>query len=294
MAKIVLGTNKSVSAPAILQKREVIPSYLPQYIIDNTGKLIIDPTQTTFSSYPLTSVGGYIWNNLFRYNAYLTTADLSSIKTFPESNCCTYAFAYTQSLVNVDLSSLESIVGADTCSSMFAYCTSLTSIILPSLTTINGNSACSSMFAYCTNLITASFPELTTLRAYSNTGQVTNYIFNGCTKLTTVSFPKLNTIECLLGSMSSSQPFRGCSALENLSFGGLTSTTFSTKVDQLKYLFDSNTGKNAPNGCTLHFPSNFDPSNPNHTFDVSTLTGYPTFGGDANYIHLAFDLPATE
>lgn len=71
-------------------------------------------------------------------------------------------------------------------------------------------------------------------------------------------------------------------------------TDFASAVNQIQYLFNTTTGSQATNGCTVHFPSNFDPSDPDHTFDASTLTGYPTFGGSASYIHLAFDLPATE
>jgi hypothetical protein len=87
---------------------------------------------------------------------------------------------------------------------------------------------------------------------------------------------------------------QNCKKLESVKFGGLTSTTFASAQNQFSSLFDSSTGSQAPNGCTVHFPSNFDPSDPNHTFDASTLTNYPTFGGSASYIHVAFDLPATE
>jgi hypothetical protein len=88
--------------------------------------------------------------------------------------------------------------------------------------------------------------------------------------------------------------FYGCSHLESVTFGGLTASTFASAVNQIQYMFNNQTGAAAPNGCTVHFPSNFDPSDPNHTFDASTLTGYPTFGGSSSYIHVAFDLPATE
>ena len=117
-------------------------------------------------------------------------------------------------------------------------------------------------------------------------------MFRRCFALKSISFSSLTQISNQLST--SSQPVFGADyILESVEFGGLKASTFASAVNQLQYLFDSTTGQNATNGCTVHFPSNFDPSDPNHTFDASTLTGYPTFGGDANYIHVAFDLPAT-
>jgi hypothetical protein len=118
-------------------------------------------------------------------------------------------------------------------------------------------------------------------------------MFYGCTGLTSVNFNGLNVITGQV-SPSYSAMFYGCSHLESVTFGGLTASTFASAVNQIQYMFNNQTGAAAPNGCTVHFPSNFDPSDPNHTFDASTLTGYPTFGGSSSYIHVAFDLPATE
>jgi hypothetical protein len=118
-------------------------------------------------------------------------------------------------------------------------------------------------------------------------------MFQGCGKLTTAKFNVLNTVSVQIAS-SWAQMFGGCNKLESVELGGLKASTFASRKDQIAYLFNAQTGSQATNGCTVHFPSNFDPSDPNHTFDASTLTGYPTFGGNAQYIHVAFDLPATE
>lgn len=114
------------------------------------------------------------------------------------------------------------------------------------------------------------------------------------TSLETLSFPKLSTIAQDFCPSASASMCAGCKKLSSVSFGSITSATFSNKKTQIQYMFDADTGSSAANGCTVHFPSNFDPSDPNHTFDASTLSGYPTFGGNASYIHIAFDLPATE
>lgn len=118
-------------------------------------------------------------------------------------------------------------------------------------------------------------------------------IFFNCTGLTSVKMNKLNVVTAQMAP-SYSSIFGGCTHLESVELGGLTASTFVSIKNQIAYLFTSSTGSQAPNGCTVHFPSNFDPADPNHTFDASTLTGYPTFGGSASYIHVAFDLPASE
>jgi hypothetical protein len=46
----------------------------------------------------------------------------------------------------------------------------------------------------------------------------------------------------------------------------------------------SNTGTSRTH--TIHFPSNLQTK-------ISTLSGYPNFGGTNGYVTLAFDLPAT-
>ena len=119
--------------------------------------------------------------------------------------------------------------------------------------------------------------------------------FYACSSLKTLYFNKLVNIQTQLGSSASNKQFLfGVVYLEDVYFGGLKASTFGSAVNQFQYLCGTNTGALATNGCTIHFPSNFDPTNPDKTFDITTLTGYPTFGGNASYIHLAYDLPVTE
>lgn len=201
--------------------------------------------------------------------------------------------AYRNSTISgvVDMSLIISISGQGACNNMFYGCKNITGVNLSSLTTISGAQACQSMFD-SSWIQTVVFSALTTISG----GQGMLNAFANCSKLTALSFPVLNNLSgygCFGQSLYQTL-CSGCTVLESLSFGGIKADTFSGKLDRFRYLFDTNTGKNAPNGCTIHFPSNFDPTDPDKTFDVTTLQGYPTFGGNASYIHLAFDLPATE
>ena len=183
---------------------------------------------------------------------------------------------------------MQVISGVYACASTFFEITELTSVDLSSLTTISGQNACENMFGGCSNLRTINLNSLTTISGYS----AVDSMFNGCSLLSSV---KLNALTNIIQfGTSLSRVFRDCPKLESVELGGLKSTTFSSAVNLLRYMFDTSTGSTATNGCTVHFPSNFDPDNPDKTFDITTLTGYPTFGGSASYIHLAFDLPATE
>lgn len=243
-----------------------------------------------------------------------TVIDFSPLTKISMSNACYHTFEYTKNIVSADLSGVTEITGGYTLASMFSSCSSLTSVNLSSLTTINGNYVCQQMFYYCLNLVSVDLSSLTTIAGTNpTTGMFQSCsalqviylpslttinsgmgnMFNLCTALTTVKMNALNVITVDLG-VSYSLVFNYCYSLESVELGGLTASTFASKTTQLQYIFAANTGRDAPNGCTIHFPSNFDPSDPDHTFDASTLAGYPTFGGNASYIHVAFDLPASE
>ena len=238
----------------------------------------------------LTTVSGVnACNSMFQGCNGLTSIDLSSLATVSGGNGCSYMFNDCTGMTSVDLSSLTTLSGSGACNSMFFGCAGLTSINLSSLTTASGANACASMFQNCTGLTSINLSSLTTISGNSACASM----FSSCTGLTTAKLNALNAMSVQM-SLSYAQMFPSCTHLESVEFGGLTASTFASKKDQIAYLFNNTTGRDAPNGCTVHFPSNFDPSDPNHTFDASTLTGYPTFGGSASYIHVAFDLPASE
>ena len=246
------------------------------------------PSNTSIDLSGLTAISEQsACQNMFYYCLGITSVDLSGLTEISNNYACAGMFYNCSNLTSVDLSSLTDIRGTAACQTMFQNCASITSIDLSSLTTING--ACDSMFSSCTHITSIDLSSLTKISA----NNACYNMFASCSGLTTVKFSALNTITAQIAP-SYGPMFGGCTHLELVEFGGLTASTFASRKDQIAYLFNNTTGSQATNGCTVHFPSNFDPSDPNHTFDASTLTGYPTFGGNASYIHVAFDLPATE
>ena len=121
----------------------------------------------------------------------------------------------------------------------------------------------------CKDLEEINFDEVSSMN-YED--QVFAYAFYGCEKLKTASFKSLLTIS---GNNVFQYAFAN-SGIENLYFylsknGNLTSNVFSNML-------------NGVNGCTIHFPANL-----NGATKISSLSGYPNFGG-TNTV-LAYDLP---
>ena len=232
--------------------------------------------------------GTYAMKQMFADNFNLASASFPVLASIDGPYSMESMFAGDRSLTSISFPVLTTVSGSNAMHGTFTT-SGLTSISFPALTTISGTYAFDGLLT--STLITSlEFPELTTISA----GNTMNSMCSNCTSLTTVKMNKLTNISGVLCPSSYSQVFSGCTKLENIEFGGFTSATFASLKSQISGLFNSSTGSQAPNGCTIHFPSNFDPENPDHTFDITTLTGYPRFGGNANYIHIAYDLPATE
>ena len=314
MAKLVIGKNKIKTVPAIL--KDSSPAHYVEKTVDTNGKL--QNSTNIINLNGVTDVGDYVLTGNYYGTSFPANAsvDLSSLTTISGNNACSYMFYGCTGITSVDLSSLTTISGHNGCNNMFYQCPDLTSVDLSSLTTISGSSGCQYMLQKCSSLTNVNLSSLTTINGDSSC----QYMFGSCTGLTSIDLPSLTTISgnapcnnmfisCgglttaklnALNTMpvpiapSYAQIFGACLKLESVELGGLTSSTFASRKDQIAYLFNKTTGSQAPNGCTLHFPSNFNPESADKTFDITTLTGYPTFGGNASYIHLAYDLPATE
>lgn len=224
------------------------------------------------------------------------TVDFSNVVTISGSQACASIFDAGMKLggkLTVDFSNLETISGSNAFNRAFANYTynanTTQTISFPKLKTISGMSACTNMFNGNDAVVSVSFPELETI---SGSNAVIGMFYNAA-YLDEVHFDKLSSI-IKFSTSSFTSSFGNCSRLRNIYFGGLKASTFASAKDQFQYLFTTTTGSLASGGCTLHLPANFDPESSSKTFDITTLTGYPTFGGSASYIHLAYDLPATE
>lgn len=273
-------------ASADVQVPTTAPAHYVEKTVDANGKL--QNTANFINLNGVNDIGGQTLSYAYAGTSFPnnTNIDMSSITQLTGTSACAYMFLQSSGSINVDMSNVQTITGNSACNSMFQY-SGISSIDLSSLVTLG--SYCMVSAFENSSLQHINFPSLTT------TGSGTLYAaFRQCSNLISIKLNALNNITGQLSNDSYGAVAGYCSKLETVELGGLTASTFASAVNQLQYLFDSSTGQNAPNGCTVHLPSNFDPSDPNHTFDASTLTGYPTFGGSASYIHVAFDLPATE
>ena len=106
------------------------------------------------------------------------------------------------------------------------------------------------------------------------------YAFRDCTALTSVDLSSLTTVS---GSKCLSSAFNGCTGLTDIYFRALTTSSFGSYKNQFDSMLSS-TGSTKTH--TIHFPSNLQSK-------ISSLTGYPNFGGTSGYVTLSFDLPAT-
>ena len=201
--------------------------------------------------------------------------DLSSLTTITGLYGMQNAFSYCVGLTSVDLSSLTTISGTNGMAYAFSYCAGLTSVNLSSLTTIGG-SGMYYAFNSCTGLTSIDLSSLTTISGTNGMG----YTFYNCTGLTSVNLSSLTTIGA---SNAMSRALMGCTNLEHVYFRALTTTSFGSYTNQFNNMLSS-TGTTKTH--TLHFPSNL-------SSKISTLTGYPTFGGTSGAVTLAYDLPAT-
>lgn len=268
-----------------------VPSTAPAHYIEKTvdadGKLVNSTNIINVSG--ATKLGKYAL--AYQYSELTfpanTTADFSSITSIDKDRSCLGIFI-DSSIQNIDFGGLTTISGYNVFETAFSN-GNVSSVDFSGLTTISGGSVFLSAFSYQTGIQSIDFSSLTTISGTS----VFNKTFNACSSIQSVKMNALNVITKPLCT-TSNQMFYGATNLSSVEFGGLTASTFASIKNQLQYICNQHTGSAAPNGCTIHFPSNFDPSDPNHTFDASTLTGYPTFGGIASFIHVAFDLPATE
>ena len=145
---------------------------------------------------------------------------------------------------------------------------------LPNDVTNVGTYALSYAFYGCTGLTSIDLSSLTTVGDYALYDA-----FYDCTGLTSIDLSSLTTV----GSNALSNAFRFCSGLTDIYFRALTTSSFGSYKNQFNNMMSS-TGSTKTH--TIHFPSNLQSK-------ISSLTGYPLFGGSDGYVVLAYDLPAT-
>ena len=186
------------------------------------------------------------------------------------------AFYGNYDLKVADLSSLTKISGYNAMASTFKNCWNLTTVDLSNVTEI-GMDSLTEAFESCSSLTSINFDKLTTA------GRTSFYrTFSYCTNLQTIDFPSLTNLQDHKdGAFINSFEYTN---LTDIYFRALTSNSFNGSPEEFVYML-----RNATSTRTIkvHFPSNIENT-------ISTLDGYPLFGGRSGKVELLFDLPATE
>ena len=207
MARLVLGTDKSVRIPAIVVEKPTPMPLSVQKVKDANGK--VQNGSTVIDLDGATDIGDFVF-----YYEYYSTNNITG---------------------TVDFSSLVTISGSTACRSMFQNCTGITSINLSSLTQVSGNSACQNMFNSCTGITSVNLSSLTTITG----GSGCSGMFSYCSALASVNLDSLNNI---MGGQCLGQMFRACTSLTSLSFPALTSTSFGLYTNQFSNMLQNVTG----------------------------------------------------
>ena len=229
-----------------------------------------------------TVTGGYAFSYGF-FNLTAQKVEFTSLTTVSGEHCFDHAFAGGSVDANktqeVDLSSLTAVNGHYAFSSAFTY--AKTNVNLSSLTTVFGSYGLEYAFqSHKGSVDLSSLESITGISGCRFLFSNKHYVDNN-NHFTTFTFTKLKTITA---SSALSNAFASCPYLTSIYFPALLSTSFGSYINQFNSLLSGVTG------CTIHFPSNLDPTGGSTV--ISSLSGYPNFGG-TNTV-LAFDLPATE
>lgn len=266
MARLVIGTNKAATTPAVV--RDKSPEYYLEYAVTN-GVLDHSATGAMINLTGVTTIGDYVLYRAFKNNQNITTVDMSGITSLGE-----YALGYCfsgSSITELDLSGI-------TQTSNYKYelegicsdCSNLTTVKLDNLRQV-GSYGLRDSFYRSSNLTTVNLDLLETVYG-ENAMRSTFY----GTHITTMNFVSLKKID---GYNAMGECFANCSYLTSLYFPSLLAAQcFNEYTD----CFDNML--NRTSNVTLHFPSNFSSIIPN-------LDGYPNFGGTNTTI--LYDLPAT-
>ena len=176
----------------------------------------------------------------------------------------------------VDFSPISAVSGAYAMQQTFSRCGRITSVNMSNLETVSGNYSMDRAFAECKSLTSVDFSKLKSIGSSFFGDNCWYRTFWSCSSLTSISFPMLSSV---LGANAMSNAFESCTSLRNIYFYALKSSSFGSTKTQFVDIVKGTSS------CTIHFPSNMEPT-------IATLTGYPSFGGGNTT--LVYDLPATE
>lgn len=243
--------------------------------VDNNGVLQLATEESDVVFTGATDLGNSALNYTFIYKK-IKTLIFPDVIQISGVSCCNHMCDSCLNLLTVSFPNLKIISGYSAFLNSFSSCTKLRSINFSKLESITADKTCYEMFRTCMALTTIEFPELTTISGQ----QSCYYMFISCTALKTVNLPKLSNVS---GNNCLNNLCQGCTNLEHIYFNALNTSSFGSYTNQFNNLL-SRTGNTVTH--TLHFPLNMEST-------ISTLTGYPNFGGTSGAVVLAYDLPAT-
>lgn len=311
MARLVLGTNinNTGTSSTVVEKPVPMP-YSIQRVIDQNGVFSVPTNENIYiTTGNATSIGdsalayAYCYSNTRTYGSF--EVDFPEVTEIIKNNACSkmmqshgwipqktgtfsapklktvsgygvfsYAFYSCKNLVSIDLSSLTTVSGYSAFDNAFRY-TAITTLDLHNLKTISGQYGMMYAFADTQSLTSVDISGLETISGQSGCAGLFS-LDSGNNKLKSITFDSLYDVS---GGAAFSRAFWGRSGLENIYFPALRTISFGSSTNQFNQMLGNVTG------CTIHFPSNLEPT-------IQTLTGYPNFSGTGTI--LAFDLPATE
>lgn len=245
MAKLYLGT-KEIS-PVVLSHG------VPRVIDGGVYKI---PAITSYSlPSGVTSLGSFALAYAFRGDTSITSVDLSTLTTLPNTSSLYYAFYGCTGITgSIDLSHLTSIGASSTLSYTFYGCTGITGADFSSLTTATGTSCMAQAFRGCTNFETVSFPSLTRIGTNSSSGNYGHfsYTFYG-TKITELRFPELTAIYSTGGSTASYGTFAYNNKLKKIYFPKVTTINYGSGASSANRASISNMFSNCTALTEIHF-----------------------------------------
>ena len=280
LAPEMIGIPREVSAQGVYQMPTTsftfsLPSDATDINKNGLRAAFYGSTTIVAAEFPeLTSLSGEEALNGAFSNSSLSSISFPKLTTITGGSALIGMCQNASLLSTIEFPELTTVSGARAFNSTFSD-SKITSVSFPKLTTISSYNAFIGICYRCNRLTSILFPELTTVSGE----QVFQQAFTS-NSLSSISFPKLTTIT---GYSTFSSAFYNCTALESVSFPALTTNSFGSYINQFNNML-YNSGTNVTH--TIHFPSNLESK-------ISTLTGYPLFGGTSGYVTLAFDLPAT-
>lgn len=277
---LYLGRNKV--CPAILVGGGTNEKYgfsIDLFIgnVDNNGVLQeATPMTSELTLYGFKDVGNEGLYRTFMSNTSITgNVVFQDLENVSGSNGILNVFGYSQ-ITGISFPKLKEVSGERGIERVVQNCPNLTSVSFPELETVSGLYAAFELVSNSINVTSVLFPKLKTISGESSFCDS----FKNCSKLKTFSF---DSLEYLTDDFALEFIFEGCTSLEDVYFPALKTTSFSNGSDAFVDMLYK-TGTTTIH--TIHFPSNLESK-------VQTIPDYPTFGGNADYVVVAFDLPAT-